>query len=344
MSDLLKATLVLLGVLIVLLIAGGFPPAGVPGVYKGGAMIMTGMFTWALCLWGAWRLIQGQYAKWLISMLCAFFAVVGIIGLYRFGAEVFHLAGMGGAMWFGVVGMGCMTLIGALFGIIFSFLTWRIMTPRLWLASLHVCAALLLTGAGIDMLYSETAMLTTTLSSPGENMQKLEGKHSGFDAYLTGFETELYENYSLLQHENGRFTFVGSPIRRGDHLYWEGESWPVSLLAQPSRMHFLPGKPPRILLQQNAPVKEFRAGILFIPSEDNQDARQKNILRINEPATYADRQFYLMSYKPLGNGATEVQVMERRAPGRILVFIGLIGVIICTACWSFSPTRKPTAP
>ena len=162
------------------------------------------------------------------------------------------------------------------------------------------------------------------------------------------FQVERYEgaeSYSLLRHEGGRWLPVGTPERRGDVVTLGGESWPVSSLRRVAQMPqpflLLPGEPPRLLVQHEAPVKDYRARCRWVIHRAGEaDEERVESLRVNEPVACAGRLFYLMSYRPLGHGGVEVELLVRRAPGRFLMLLGLVGAVLCTACWSLG-RRKP---
>ena len=349
MSKWLKGTLMTLGAVGVLLLAGGFPPTGAPGVYHGGAMLLAGLATLGLCLWGTWSLAAGQRAWLAVGLVCVFLAGAGATGRCSFGAEARRLASIGGPMWFGAVGVGCMAAIGALFAGIFGFLAWRIMHRRLWLAALHLCTALVLLGAGVDALYSHEHAISLPVGSPGEPLPLSNG--GSITPLITSFELERYEGsetYTLLRHENGRWVQIGTPTRQRDDVVYEGERWPVAQLTRVARMPqpflLIPGQPPRLLLQNEAPVKEYRAGcrLTIRPGGHLPEQVREPMLRVNKPASAEGWQLYLMSYRPLSDGSMRVELLARRAPGRFLTLLGFIGIMLCTAGWCYHPRKTDT--
>lgn len=252
------------------------------------------------------------------------------------------MAAIGGPMWFGAVGVGCMAAIGALFAGIFGFLAWRLMHRRLWLAALHLCTALVLVGAGADSLYSHEHALSLTVGRAGEPLPLRAG--GSLTPLITGFEVEHYEgseSYELLRHEAGRWVHQGTPQRQGEKIVYEGEQWPVSSLRSisgiPRPFLLIPGQPPRLLLQGEAPVKDYRAACRLTLSRGEQQETQEVTLRVNEPVSCEDWQLYLMSYRPLRDGSTRVELQARRAPGRFLTLLGFIGIALCTAGWCYRP-------
>lgn len=342
MSKLLKGTLMTLGAVAVLLLAGGFPPTGVPGVYHGGAMLLAGLVVFALCLWGTWRLAKGQLAQLLVGLLCVFLAGAGAVGLWLFGAEAWRLAGIRGPMWFGAVGVGCMAAIGALFAGIFGFLAWRLMHRGLWLAALHLSTALVLVGAGTDILYSQEQALSLPVGSPGTPLPL--GSGGSLTLLVKNFEIERYEgseSYELMRHEGGRWVHLGTPQRQGEYIVYEGESWPINQLKRLAQMPrpflLIPGQPPRLLLQGEAPVKAYHAYCQLTLRHGEQQETQELTLRVNEPATCEGWRFYLMSYRPLRDGTMRVELLARRAPGGFLTLLGFIGIMLSTAGWCYRP-------
>lgn len=341
----MQCTLMLLGAALVLLLAGGFPPVGAPAVYHGGAMLLVGVGVCACCLWGAGRLAAGAWASFVAGLACVFLAGAGAVGVWSFGGEALRLAGVGGAMWFGAVGVGCLAAIGALFVGIFGFIAWRVMQRRLWLAALHLCTSLALVGAAIDLLYSESIVINTLPRSEGPSAWHAETKGGArVELRCTGFELERYAgavSYSLLRYEGGRWAHAGTPELRGDRLTLGEESWPVSSLRRVEGMPhpFLLLPDGRLLLaQQDAPVKDYRAQCRFTISRPGQPAEEQAVtLRVNEPAECEGWLFYLMSYRPLSLDRTEVSLVARRAPGRFLTLLSLVGIALSAACWCFCP-------
>ena len=337
-----------LGAVAVLLLAGGFPPAGVPGVYHGGAMLLAGLAVLMLCLWGTWRLASGQLVRLAVGLTSLFLAGAGVMGLWSFGAESCRMAAIGGPMWFGAVGVGCMAAIGALFAGIFGFLTWRLMHRRLWLAALHLCTALVLLGAGVDMLYSREHALSLEVGKAGAPLPLSAG--GSLTPLVKNFEIERYEgseSYALLRHEGGRWVHQGTPQLQGEEIVYEGERWPVSSLqriaSMPRPFLLIPGQPPRLLLQGEAPVKAYHADCRLTLRHGDQQEIQEVTLRVNKPVGCKGWLLYLMSYRPLSDGSTRVELLARHAPGRFLTLLGFIGIILSTAGWCYHP-RSADSP
>lgn len=343
MNSFLKATLMLLGAGCVLLLAGAFPLAGAPGVYHGGLMAALGVAVAALSTWGAWRLARGSMLRLLGGCICAALAGAGGAGCVVFGAECFSYARLGGAMWFGVVAMGCYALVGLLFLGIFTFLALRLMTRRLWLAALHLSLVLLLAGAYADAVggaaYPCSCIVGAAPVSP-----RTAPPGFPFRLQVLHFEVERYaaaESYTLLEHRQGRWVPLATPRRSGDALVLGDERWPVSSLVRapgmPQPFRLLPGAPPRLLLAQPGPVREFRATCRLIPQ---QGAAREEQLRVNAPISCEGWRVYLMHYSEHG-GRTVVELLLRRSPGRLPALAGMVALILCSIGWSFTPKPKP---
>ena len=140
-----------LGAACVLLLAGAFPLLGAPEVYRSGAVLLLGALSVLLCFWGGWRLAAGARGQLVCGLVFLFFTVAGLNMLFLYGAKALEYAAIGGAMWAGFVGMGCVALTGVVFMAVFGFLCCRVMNKRiLWLAGAHWAVALLGIGAFVD--------------------------------------------------------------------------------------------------------------------------------------------------------------------------------------------------
>ena len=346
MSGLLKSTLMLLGAACVLLLAGGFPLMGAPGVYQGGAALLVSAAVGVVSLWGAWRLSRGARVRLACGVVCLLLAAAGVAIALSFGKMAVSMATetSGGWLWFGVLAVSCTALIGVLLSVIFGLLGGvKIMTRRLWLAGLHLCVPLLLLGAYIDFVWGESEQLSLPVGQ--EKVVPPVGSHVGFRLKVEQFDVLRYdsaESYMLMRHEQGRWVPIGSPSRQGDEIVLGEERWPVSSLrrdmsAQPFLM--IPGFPPRVLVQQEAPVKEFRARCRLTVPRHGGDEVSEALLRVNEPIFCEGRWLYLMNYVP-GREGVVVQVQLRRAPGRECALLGMLGIIVCSVGWCFCPPSE----
>lgn len=353
MNALLKATAMTLGAGCVLLLAGGFPLAGAPGVYGCGLMLLLGWVVALLCLWGAWRLSAGARVRLICGLVSVFLACAGVVAVWDFGRAVVEFSGEGMgsvsavALWFGRLGLVSYALVGLMFAGIFGFFAVRLMHRRLWLVALHLCVPLLLLGAHID--YVAESVDTLRIPVGGAAVQ---APHGGFSISIPDFEVSRYEDaakYTLLRHEGGAWRPIAMVDRQGDELVVGGERYAISELhrAPDSEQRFLllPGAPPRLLLEGLAPVQEYRARCrLTINGAQGQTTREE-LLRVNDPISCEGRLIYLMNYIPAttSGSSTLVEVQVRRAPGRLPALLGMVGIILCTAGWAFSNQEKKTA-
>ena len=344
MSKLLKATLFLLGAYGLLLLAGGFPLAGAPEVYKSGLMLLLAGGIAFVSLWGAWRLSSGMRRRFAVGLGFLFLTCVGVVAAWKFGGMSLVWARQGGPMWFGAVAMACMALVGLLFCAIYGFFTLRLLTRRLWLAAVHACALLVLGGAWADYVGGEQAQYHCLVGKEAA-VPQWNGKLSQqppFSIRVTQFDVLYYgePSYSLFSFENGQPVLLGTPELRGDTLVLGEESWALASAQHVPGMPYLvlPGKPARLLLSHDRPVKEYRAECLLTLGTGEHAEERRETLRVNEPISCEGWMIYLMNYSPQADGA-KVVLMLRRAPGRIPALLGMVALILCTAGWCFSPNE-----
>lgn len=343
MSALLKATLMLLGAACVLLFAGAFPLTGAPAVYKSGPMLILGAAVGVLSLWGAWRISGGAWLRLAGGMLGAFLACDGVVAIGEFGAMSLSYARQGGPMWFGCIAMACTAAVGALFCVIFGWLALRMMDRRLWLAALHVCGALLLAAAFVDM----SCETTQTLRLPvGE-----EFRGAGFSLRVQDFQVTHYPDdgaYALLRHTNGRWMPQGSVYEKDGAVTIDGRRMELADMRRATEggreFLYMPGDQPVLLAKAMPAVREYRADCLLTVLRKGEPEQRQEILRVNEPITCAGHVIYLMSYSSAERAAKPtVTLLIRRAPGRWLALASMIGIIISTACWCFYPPERRAA-
>ena len=343
MTALLKGGLMALGAACVLLLAGAFPLLGAPAVYRSGAMLLLGALVVLLCLWGGWRLAAGRRGQLVFGLVFLFFTVTGLSMLVQYGAKALEYAGIGGPMWAGAVGMGCVALTGVVFMAVFGFLCYRVMNQRvLWLAGVHWALALLGTGAFVDAA-CEVRMPVTLPADAKTELTELfldDGRHVplGFRLRIDAFTVRHYDDatYTIYAFENGRPGPARPVERRGETLHLGAESWPVSeLKTAPGMPHpflMLPGNPARVLVQNPGTVKDYCASVVAFTDHRGRPETHKAELRVNTPFACKDWRFSLSSYRQAGD-TTEVLLQARRAPGRFAALAGMVGVIICTAVW-----------
>ena len=352
MSAWLKGGMMVLGAACVLLLAGGFPLMGAPGVYCGGAMLLLGVMTVLLCMVGGWRLVAGRRVQLVVGLVFLFFTVTGLVMLFQYGAKALDYAGIGGPMWAGAVGMACIALTGVVFMAVFGFLCYRVMNCRiLWLAGLHWAVALLGVGAFVDAAW-EVRIPVALPADARTELTELTAQDGrvyplGFRLRADSFVVKYYDDatYSLYSFENGRPGAGHAVERRGDMLHSGAESWSVSALkSAPGMPHpflMLPGNPARVLVQNPATVRDYCAHIVAFTDHRGRPETHKAELRVNAPFACKDWRFSLSSYHEEG-GCTVVQLQARRAPGRFAALCGMVGIIICTAVWCW--WRKEETP
>lgn len=343
MRTLLKAGIMSLGAACVLLLAGAFPRLGAPEVYRSGAMLLLGGLSVLLSLWGCWRLAAGRRLQLVVGLAFLFFTVTGLVMLLQYGAKAIEYAGIGGPMWAGAVGMGCVALTGVVFMAIFGFLCTRVMNLRvLWLAGVHGAVALAGIGAFVDAAYEIRVPVTLPADAQTELTELIldDGRciPLGFRLRIDGFDVQHYDDasYALYTYEHGR-TGAEMPVtRRGDMLCSGAESWPVSALKTadgiPHPFMVIQGTPARILVQKPGTVRDYCARITAFTDHRGRPETHRAELRVNSPFACKDWRFSLSSYahRP---GGVEVLLQARRAPGRFAALCGMGGIIICTAVW-----------
>lgn len=353
MSKSLKATLMVIGAACVLLFAGGFPRLGAPEVYRGGAMLLLGVIGAVLSLWGAARLATGSLLRFLFGMLLAFFALAGVAVFLRYGAAALELAGQGGAMWAGAIGMGCTALTGVLFVCIFGYLATRLLTRRLWLAMAHFSVFLIALGAYLDFCGEVTA----TLVLPADGSRSASAVRAddgtewplGFTVTVKDFDVSYYdtERYEIAVSRNGRWENARELKLRDGRLVLGEESWPLSSLKTAPGIDrpflLVPGEPPRLIMKMPPPVREYRALCEVQQVHRGMSETREELLRVNEPIERAGWLLSLMSYQPMGSSSLVI-MQARRAPGRIPAMAGMLGLVLSLAfwCWGLGRRTEPT--
>lgn len=341
----------LLGVAGLLLLLGGFPLAGVPGVYRSWPMSVVGVAAIVLSLWGGWRIAIGQRAQFIFGLICTFFAGAGLVVLWQYGCRAVEYAALGGAMWFGALGMACTAVVGALFTGIFGFFVLKLMRRQLWLAGVHWCLALVGIGAFADMAGEVTAIAQLPSNgrvSIGEVMTA-EGEKIvlPFTLRVDSFATTYYgdDSYTLYEWTGENWNPVGHPVVEVDCLRYGDEMWALEDMNQmegmPQPCLLLPGEPVRLVMRDPRAVREYSA-TLHISTDYRGRAEQRDeVVRVNYPAECKGWLIYLNSYTPMGR-STLVTLQMRRAPGRLPALVGMVGLILCTACWCWW-RRDPVA-
>ena len=349
MRSTLKLTLMVVGAACVLLLAGGFPLMGAPEVYRSGAMLLLGLLAATLCAVAGWRLAAGERLRLVGGLIAVFFACAGVVTVWQFGSSAVEMASLGGAMWFGAVGMACTGLVGLIFTGLFGYLARRAMHARLWLAGAHWALVLIATGAYLDYcgelrvpvrLMAGSAPAICSVTTPDGVQHPLD-----FTLTVQDFELHRYEtrSYSLHGYEQGRWQKIATLEEAdGKLLLPGGTSRPVADLrtapgmAQPFLL--LPGEPAQIIMQDIPPVREYKATCKVDTLYRGRPETRQVTLRVNEPLSCKGWVVYLMNYRDTAAG-TEVELLMRRAPGRLLALAGMVGLILCTAFWCWSRPR-----
>lgn len=339
MSFPLKATLAVLGAVCVLLLAGAFPLLGAEGVYRGGAMLLAGLAVLLLSLWGAWRLAAGRKARLCGGLICLFFAGAGVVILWQYSTMAIRMAQQGGPMWAGAVAMSCTALTGCIFTGVFGYLVLKTMdTARLWLAGAHLSLALLLCGAYADFCWEKRAVAELAAGS-GEPLQRLtttagETAEPGFSLLVDRFTVTHYDEptYTLYTMQGGQPTDPRPAERRGDRLVFGAESCAVSELhtapGMPHPFVLLPGEPPRVILQNAPAVKDYAAECTLHTTHRGRPETRHDTLRVNAPLECKGWLISLVNYTETPHGP-RVQLLFRRAPGRIPTLTGIVGILLC---------------
>lgn len=341
MSALLKCGLMALGSACVLLLAGAFPLLGAPEVYRSGAMMLLGGVVGFLCLWAGWRLSAGVRARFIGGLMCTFFAAAGVGAVLMFGSQGVENACVGGPMWFGAVAMFCLAAVGLIFVCVFGYLAKRTMYHRLWLAAVHWTMVPILTGAFLDY-FCEVAVPVVLVPGQAEISEvSVDGNPEplGFKLKLEKFDESYYPGtaYSLYKWEEGKWCFIAKPERQGEELVLEERRWPVADLTVSDRMPrpyilFKDGEDIMLVLQDPPTVKEYRATCHVTTYHRGREEEREVDIMVNHPLSCNGWVIYLMDRRAMGD-TVRVGFSARRAPGRLLVLGGMVGLIICTACW-----------
>ena len=330
-----RITMMALGAGLVLLLGGGCPILGAPEVYRSGAMLALAVLVALLGLWGAYALSRRSLPRLLVGMLFTYMAVVGLVVLREYGLKGLEYCTRGGAMIFGAVGQFCTALVGVIFTAVFGYLASRLMTRRLWLAGLHLCVCVLVCGAFIDYACEVKERATLPLNTA----HAVGGEVPDFTLSVLDFKETLYDDaptYSLFTMQaDGAGDTEEVPCENGMLLVGD-ERIPVTELRRapgtPNPCKVLPGNPPRVVVQNPPTVKDYAATCEISTTHRGREERYSATLRVNAPLSVKGWQVYLESHGThLGKPC--VTLLLRRAPGRLAVISGMVGIIVCTACW-----------
>lgn len=348
----IKLVLMLMGAAGVLLAAGGFPLMGAPAVYRSGAMLLLGLLAAVLCAVGGWRLAGGERLRLAGGLVCVFFACAGVAVVWHFGNMAVEMAGMGGPMWFGAIGMACTGLVGLIFTGLFGYMTRRLMHRRLWLAGAHWALVLVAVGAYTD--YCNELRVPVNLAVGAQagisSVPTPHGAQLPLDFTLTieDFHVFHYDtrSYTLHRYDKGRWQAVAKVPENDGQLMLPGGT-PINAAelhtapGMPRPFLLLPGTPAELIMQDAPPVREYKASCRIDTHHRGRPETRRTALRVNEPISCKGWMVYLMNYRNTASG-TEVELLLRRAPGRLPALAGMVGIILCSAfwCWSGTIQRK----
>lgn len=334
-----RAALRVLFALCTLLLAGGLPWGGAEEVYRCGFMQVLGGGIGVMCLCAARRLSRGESARFAAGAVCLFFALAGVGIALKFGGKTYTFARMGGGMWFGAVGTACSALIGLCFIAVFGYLGYLCMrVKKLWVAGMHLCLVVLLIGAFVDFYCEQRIPLVCAADAPDSFTGDPKLPFSVSVKHLDIIRYNDTDTYILMVHRAGKWHAEARGTRDGSRIRFGDESRQLSELHRinggNNRFYAIPGYPPRILVQQMPPVREYRAVCsLRIPQGKIEEAD----IRVNEPAEWEGYKIYLMNCSADGR---RVQLPARRAPGDVWVRSGAIGFLLCSCGWFFSRGAK----
>lgn len=356
-----------IGAALVLLVAGASPVLGTPAVYHSGLMLLLGILTALLCFWGGLRLASGKRAQFIFGSVSTYFVVSGLIVAWTYGGRVIEYAGYGGAMWFGAIGMACTMVIGILFAAIFGFFVLKLMSPRLWLAGLHWSCAFIIIGSMINYCYEKNAYIPATVGS-NEKITSVTTETGEqipleFSIQVTDFAVDYYDDDAtpgqrsfLITENNGQYSlhckFNGQwQELPGRHFTIKDNHLCIAdLKCDLTKLQPVPNSTQRALLitepypcglAENGNVKEYRAYCTIDTDHRGRPETRKEVLRVNYPIACKDWQIYLLDYQynPIFNKVF-LTLQARKAPGRWFAMVGMVGVIICSACWCWWRRKK----
>lgn len=348
------AVMVLSAACLLLLVGGLSLLPGDSGLYRSEPMLAMGIVVALLSLWGGWRIAAGKRVQLLFGLASTFFTVAGVVVFWQYGGKAVSYAMLGGAMWFGALGMACTAMVGVLFCCIFGYFARKLMQPRLWLAGAHWSLSLVALGAYLDYCGEVTA--SVQLPSNGRVMVAEVMTMSGdkialpFTLRVDSFSITGYgeETYSLYRREGEGWEFLGNPEVMVDSLKYSDELWAIEDLQispdMPQPFLLLPEtpeQPARLLMRNPSAVKSYSATCHIETEHRGRPESRDEVVRVNEPLECKGWLVYLNSYSPM-NRSTLVTLQLRRAPGRMPALAGMVGVILCTAFWCWR--RREDAP
>ena len=362
MSGWLKATLMVIGAVCVLLVAGASPVLGAPAVLRGGLMQLLGLLAGLLALWGGWRLAAGLRVQFVFGLVCTFFAVSGLIAAWMYGCQTVENAMLGGAMWFGAFATACTAVVGLLFAAIFGYFVRGVMRRRLWLAAAHWSCFFIVLGAFWDYCSERTATVQVTAGSgdkvtevkttTGEvlplefalqvedfSVSYYDGAAAPADARHNRLIVKDGERYLPFIWMNGRWVSLpeGHLKQEGEELVLGKRRYAPASFVQPEGVaypYLLISEPLPAGVQGGGAVKEYRVACTVYTDHRGRPETRHEVLKVNEPIACKDWHIYLLSYHyNHAENTVSVVLQARNAPGRWFALVGMVGLMLSTACW-----------
>ncbi len=350
MTTLLKISQMLLGGCALLLFAGALPRAGVPAIYHGGAMLLLGLIAALLCLWGGIRLIRRSHAPFALGALFALLSAASAYTAYLTAAQVLTLTQAESISWLPFIGYLDLCLV-AIVGLIYCGLqAWRRLVSHHWLALAHLSFLPLALGVYLDYCFEMTARVPVIASdaSPIDSIKLSTEKtiSLGFELTLSDFQIKHYDDapFVLYEQVEGQWNPLGKVTVQGDELVYGEERWQKNKLEYPAAtdnkaIMLIAGEPARVILQQDATVKEYSAQ--YHIQSTKEDSSLSGTLSVNKPIEYRGWQFSLMNYHHMASqDQTIIQLEARHAPGRFWARAGMIALIVSLAAWCWLPTPR----
>lgn len=331
-GKLLIPALSLLAAACLLMVAGGLPYGGEPGVLRGGVMLALGVAAAAVCAVATVLGARGRIGRLAGGVACMALAVAGAAAVWEFGCLAAEYAGTGGIMWFGAAGMAALSLVGLLFIAIFGYLGYLAMRENLWTPGMHAAIFLILVGACVDgTLCEQRSLICPVHPTSSPELSVDEQQNLPFRIRVRRVEIERYDastSYAVLQARNGKFEIIGEAEREGDAVRFGKESWKLNDRKDAEGWVLPGGKGMRLLMRRPRPVREYRVYCHVGDGETNEE-----LLRVNHPLSHDGWKIYLMDCTQEGNA---VRLLARRAPGRPGVIGGSVLLVLCAFGWGFS--------
>lgn len=157
------------------------------------------------------------------------------------------------------------------------------------------------------------------------------------------------ERYLPFIWMNGRWVSLpeGHLKQDGDELVLGKGRYPVSALVQPENSAY-----PYLLIREPLPpgvqgsgvVKEYRVACTVFTDHRGRPETRHEVLRVNEPIACKDWHIYLLSYHyNHADNTVAVVLQARNAPGRWFALVGMVGLMLSTACWCWWRRETPAA-